>query len=126
MVDDPKSTGPTLAGEDLSPDPLTRRAQIRAVMGLDDDGTQAAVDEIARLRGQLDDARAATERWQRYFTDTPGVAAANAEIVSLRSQLAAMTAARDEACDLASGHRKHIDERVDELRKVGSSGAGEG
>ncbi len=38
---------------------------------------------------------------------------------SIATQLAAMTAARDEACDLAEGQRKHIDARIAELRKVG-------
>lgn len=53
------------------------------------------------LLDEIEMLRAACQKWQDFFTETPGLAAANAEVVSLRSKLAAMTAARDRACKLA-------------------------
>ena len=80
----------------------------------------ALLDDNAQLRE-------ACATWQNHFTDMPGLAAANAEIVSLRSQLATVTAARDEACD---GWRRALDaicdvdqalyDRVSELLTVGA------
>lgn len=47
---DDKQTGPTLAGEDISNDPLTRMNQIRDVMGLD---ALPAATELKALRHAL-------------------------------------------------------------------------
>lgn len=82
---------------------------------------------VIALLDDNDQLRAACAKWQDHFTNTPGLAAANAEIVSLRAQLAAMTAARDEACDLAvdacdlkwDSDKKKTRDRIADLRKVG-------
>jgi hypothetical protein len=92
-----------------------------------------AVVELLDDNAQL---REACTKWQDHFTETPGLAAANAEIVVLRSQLAAMTNARNVLAEIAEAATFIIDnhlcdrcraaianehvETIDALRKAGA------
>jgi hypothetical protein len=88
----------------------------------------ASPTTVIALLDDNDQLGEACAKWQDHFTDTPGLAAANAEIVSLRFQLEAMTAARDEACCWAEEYllaRNTVvtperEARINKLRKVGS------
>lgn len=75
---------------------------------------------------ERDDARTACQKWQSYFTNTPGLAAANAEIVSLRAQLVMVRKQADDALalhDEVEAERDQLRAECERLKTIASIAA---